>query len=218
MQILLLASTSLEISPLLRQCRDHGPDYLTRHNLDFLVSGVGLLASAYAIQKQIQLKRPDLIIQAGVAGSFEASRPRGSVWVVSDDRMADQGVREKNGFQDIFEMGLAKPGQFPYKQGKLPNPHKELIRKTGLKKVSAVTVNQITSGQPASRMIRQKYNASLESMEGAALHYTCLMEQVPFLQIRAVSNMVGVRDKKKWDLRGAIENLNISLLDILTRI
>ncbi len=55
----------------------------------------------------------------------------------------------------------------------------------------------------------------VESMEGAALHYTCLEEGIAFLQLRAVSNTVGERNKTKWDIRAAIDGLNDRLIRLL---
>jgi futalosine hydrolase len=55
-------------------------------------------------------------------------------------------------------------------------------------------------------------------MEGAALHYVCLQENIPFVQIRSVSNYVGERDKTKWKIQEAIENLNRELLLMINRI
>jgi len=52
-------------------------------------------------------------------------------------------------------------------------------------------------------------------MEGAGLHYVCLQENIPFLQLRAVSNDVGQRDKSKWDLSTSIGALNKELTNIL---
>ena len=40
-------------------------------------------------------------------------------------------------------------------------------------------------------------------MEGAALHYACIMEHIPFIQLRAVSNFVGERDKNKLENDGS---------------
>jgi futalosine hydrolase len=54
-------------------------------------------------------------------------------------------------------------------------------------------------------------------MEGAAVHYVGLMENVPFLQLRSISNLVGERDKKKWKLPLSIKNLNQTLIDLLKR-
>ena len=45
-------------------------------------------------------------------------------------------------------------------------------------------------------------------MEGAALHYTCLMEKIPFIQLRSISNYIAERDKTKWDMKRSIINLN----------
>ena len=61
-------------------------------------------------------------------------------------------------------------------------------------------------------------DAVIESMEGAALHYVALMERVPFLQIRAVSNYAGERDKRKWNFGDSIGNLNRELVRIVTQV
>ena len=63
-----------------------------------------------------------------------------------------------------------------------------------------------------------QFNADIETMEGAALHYVCLQEDIPFIQIRTISNFVGERDKTKWKLKDAIENLNIELDKLYNKI
>jgi futalosine hydrolase len=40
-------------------------------------------------------------------------------------------------------------------------------------------------------------------MEGAVGAQLCLLYGVPFLEVRAISNLVGDRDRTLWDLRGA---------------
>ena len=57
----------------------------------------------------------------------------------------------------------------------------------------------------------------MESMEGASLHYICLMENIPFLQLRAISNIAGERNKKKWKMDEAIINLNKELVRVLNQ-
>jgi futalosine hydrolase len=54
-------------------------------------------------------------------------------------------------------------------------------------------------------------------MEGAALHYTALMEGVPFLQLRAISNYIGERDKSMWKMAEAVSRLNEELQKLLTK-
>ena len=52
-------------------------------------------------------------------------------------------------------------------------------------------------------------------MEGAALHYVCLMEKIPFIQLRSISNYIGERNKKKWNMQESINNLNEHLIRLI---
>jgi futalosine hydrolase len=63
-----------------------------------------------------------------------------------------------------------------------------------------------------------KFDPQIETMEGAALHYICLQENVPFLQLRSISNYVGERNKEKWKLKEAIDNLNEALVKIVDKL
>jgi futalosine hydrolase len=55
-------------------------------------------------------------------------------------------------------------------------------------------------------------------MEGAALHYVALRENIEFLQLRSFSNYIAERNKKNWNMRTSIENLNHTLIRILEKI
>jgi futalosine hydrolase len=55
-------------------------------------------------------------------------------------------------------------------------------------------------------------------MEGSALHYVCLMENIPFIQLRSISNYIGERNKKKWDMQDSIKNLNNELVKLVKKI
>ena len=55
-------------------------------------------------------------------------------------------------------------------------------------------------------------------MEGAAFHYVCLQQKIPFIQLRAISNYVGERNKTKWKMKEAIINLNEKLIFLLTEL
>lgn len=52
-------------------------------------------------------------------------------------------------------------------------------------------------------------------MEGAALHYICRDVNIPFIQIRSVSNYVGERNKAHWKMKEAIYQLNETLLQYI---
>ena len=115
----------------------------------------------------------------------------------------------------VEDVGLADPDAQPFSRGKLTNPYGRLLAFTGVPAAGALTVNEITTDPGRIAWYRQNSNAMLESMEGAPLHYVCLRESIPFLQLRSVSNTVGVRDKTKWDIPLAISRLNEHLTRIL---
>jgi futalosine hydrolase len=55
-------------------------------------------------------------------------------------------------------------------------------------------------------------------MEGAALHFVCLMEKVPFIQIRSISNISGDRDKSRWNIKEAIKSLHEQLVIMIQKL
>jgi len=52
-------------------------------------------------------------------------------------------------------------------------------------------------------------------MEGAAFMYACLIRQVRFAEVRAVSNIVEKRNRAAWKIGEAIDNLNAAALHVL---
>ena len=205
--ILVVAATAKEINPFIE---------LTRtgeiNNTDILITGIGLTASTYHLAKQLALKKYDLIIQAGVAGSFDLRIPLGAVVAVKQDTIADQSVIELQKLKTLFDLKLVPQDQYPYKKGWLINPNKEVFKKINVKNVKGVSVNQISTSKQMIKFYRDVFDPVTESMEGAALHYVCLLENIPFVQIRSISNYIGERNKQKWDMMDSIANLNATLI------
>ena len=77
-----------------------------------LISGIGQLQTAYALQNRIRLGRPGLVIQAGIGGA-PAIDDIGKVYAIRSECIADLGVMEKPGFTEYFRHGSGKPGSVP---------------------------------------------------------------------------------------------------------
>jgi futalosine hydrolase len=213
MEILLTAATSFEIQPTIDYLKDgNGSVSVTP-----LITGVGGLSTSYALTRQIGIARPAVVVQAGIAGCLTDKKP-GEVLVVSEEVLADLGVWEDQRFKSLFDMKLADPDSFPFAGGRLPNPYSSLLALTDLEPVRAMTVNEITTSADRIRWHQQNTAAIVESMEGGPLHYVCLQTGVPFLQLRSVSNAVGVRDKTKWNIPLAIARLNEELIILLEKL
>ena len=203
MQILIVAATEFEIAPFLKAST----------SVDFLITGVGSPMAVYHIAKRLQQIDYKLVIQAGIAGSFTSSLQPGEAVIVKQDCFADLGILENNNFSSLFDAGFADENEFPFTNGWLPCPE-TFTEIFSFEEVTGVTVNTVTDNEAQSELLRNKFDPQIETMEGAALHYTCLQEKVPFIQLRTISNYVGERDKSKWKMKEAIENLNIALQKI----
>ncbi len=224
MDILLAAATSFEIQPTIDFLRAESPTRIsdavptrTTRTIATLITGVGSTATTWSLMRQINHHRPDLIIQAGIAGCF-TGRPHGDVLAVEEEVLADLGVWEDHRFNSLFDLKLTGPDIPPFSSGRLINPYRRLLHLTALEPVRSATVNEITTDPDRIRWHQQNTAAVVEGMEGGALHYVCLREKIAFLQLRAVSNDIGVRDKTKWDIRLAIGRLNEELIRLLEQL
>ena len=204
MKLLVVAPTEMEIVPFLKQ----------HDQPDILITGPGAPGMIYHLTKKILTEKYDLAIQARIAGTFDNCFTLEEVVLVKEDTSADLGMDENGCFRTLFETGFIDNNDWPYTDGRLVNSH-PIFDTTKLPVANALTVNKITSDPSQIKMMQQKFAAEVESMEGAAFHYVCLQENIPFLQIRAISNTVGERDKAKWRIKNAVANLNRELLEII---
>lgn len=177
------------------------------HQIARWTTGIGMLHAAHELTARLWEERPDLVIQTGIAGAFDTRRhPLGTACCIARDSQADLGVLEVDGWKDVFQMGLAGPSDHPYQMGWLVNPHTALTERCGLPKASGVTVNRVGTEPAWIEGLLRRLEPDVETMEGAALHYTCLRGSVPFLQIRGISNRVGERDKSAWRIGEALRS------------
>lgn len=216
MHILVIAATNHEIGQTANFFSGKKNDR-SENTIEVMITGVGLVSTTYFLTKYINKTKPDIIIQAGIAGCFQLGK-NNTIFVVNRDIISDMGVTENNIFKDIFDLNLAGKNDSPFNDGWLINPYQKLLLASGFEQVNAVSVNEITTNANMIDWYQQKYQPVVESMEGAALHYVCLLEKIPFLQIRAVSNYIGERDKTKWSIKEAISILNENLISLIKKI
>ena len=205
MKLLITSATKMEL-PILNS---------SKNVVDTCISGIGCAITMFHLQEALQNNNYDLVIQTGIAGSFDLKKNGlGKVVLAETDAFADLGVSESNDFRTLFELNFLAENSFPFTDGILVNNH-TLLEKIELPSVKAITVNTVTDDRSKIKQLQSKFSADIETMEGAALHYICLQKKIPFLQIRSISNEVGERNKENWKIKEALENLNISLNKII---
>jgi len=186
------------------------------HDVDLLVTGVGMVATASWCSRLLASARFDLTLNLGVCGSFKTAIVPGSVVHVVSDRLGELGAEDGDRFLTIQQMGLLRDDEFPFKGGRLvngsPPPNPTLAN---LRAVDGITVSTVHGDEASIAAVSERFGPDVESMEGAAFMYCCLIHGVPFAQVRAVSNIVERRNRGAWKLPEAIAALGAEGLRIL---
>jgi futalosine hydrolase len=221
LRILLVAATSAEADAMRKICiaDDFQGGYSFGNNqIDILITGVGSVAVSWAMTKWLSSNsRPDLAMNAGIAGSFRDDFKIGDVLIPVWDCFADAGIETGSGFLTLAEAGLDDPDRFPFTEGKIVADNKFIrLALKRLRPAKAITVNTASGSESTIDRILGKYDPDIETMEGAAFFYICSREGIPFIAMRSISNRIGPRDKEKWDIPLAIERLSEKLGEFLT--
>jgi futalosine hydrolase len=202
MKILIVSATAMEIAPFVANNLE----------VDILITGVGAPACMYTLTKKLQQNVYDFVIQAGIAGTFKNNFALANTYIVTHDLFADLGISENEMFYTLFDTGFVDANTMPYTNGWLEN---DGVINVGLPTAKNITVNTVSDNFDITEMYKRKFDADIESMEGAAFHFVCLQEKIPFLQLRSISNFVGERSKTNWKIKEAIDGLNENLKRIV---
>lgn len=220
MQLTVVSATPYEILPFqnfLEDTYQRFNNHIYQHEhleVEVLVTGPGIANTAFNLGRYLAVKRPSLLLNAGIAGALDPTLQAGEVVHVISEEFADFGAEEADGtFLDIHQLGLIESDAFPYSGGKLKNPDAGAY--AFLPAVEGLTVNKVHGTETSIKQLKNRTNARIESMEGAAFFMACLLERVPFLEIRSISNQVEPRNREAWDIPLAINNLNATLIELI---
>jgi futalosine hydrolase len=144
-----------------------------------------------------------LVVSAGIAGGFPPHAPVGSLVVADEITAADLGAETAEGFVPVTELGF---GAVTHR------PPAALVRAavaaTGARAGAVLTVSTVTGTAARAAALRARHPTALaEAMEGFGVAEAAGAHGVPVLEIRAVSNPVGPRDRAAWRIGDALAAL-----------
>jgi futalosine hydrolase len=84
--------------------------------------------------------------------------------------------------------------------------------------VNGITVNTVHGRDQSIAAVAARVSPQVESMEGAAFMYACLVNGQRFAQVRAVSNVVERRNREAWKLADAVASLGAVSLRMLNEL
>jgi futalosine hydrolase len=214
MKLLLVAATKAEIEPLISLYNYDGEAIAVGNNeLNIIITGVGMTATAYALGRELAVKKYDLAINAGIAGSFDPAITIGEIVLVGEDHFAELGAENDEDFLTIDEMQFGEGRIIPLTPG---FPVSDELTK--LKQVTGITVNTVHGNTGSIERIIKRLYPQTESMEGAAFFYACNHANIPSLQFRAISNYVEKRNTANWNIPVAVNNLTAYLTGLFNQL
>ena len=219
-KILLVAATAMEVKLLTNECTFKGSrsDNFKTYafgpvNFDLLITGIGTTFTTFFLTQALLSESYSLVVDTGIAGSLSETARIGDVVNVVEEEFADLGIEKENEILTLFDSGFMHPDEFPFENRVLKADADHYA--SMLPRVKGITSN-ISHGRESSiNELKNRFSATVESMEGAAVFFVCRWLGVPCIQIRAISNRVEPRSKAVWDIPLALENLKNSLQKVL---
>ena len=215
--LLLLSPTRLEAAFLKGRRFDfHGRAGLRGEGWVWLECGIGKVNTAATLAAFAQRRRFARVLLFGIAGAYAGSGLQiGDCALADKEIQADLGVREGGmkglGFPTLVVGSDPYHNRFPLDQAFTA----ELKEKLGLPGKQFLTRDLVSENPTEARELARRWEAEVENMEGAAFAQACLWLGLPGAELRAVSNLAGVRDKAQWRVRQAVEGLEQHILRII---
>lgn len=201
------------VLPSLEQGKPVDFEFAGRPGL-LLVTGIGVINTSFVLGQVLAKKDVGLVILAGIAGTFVPERfPIGSSCTVKTEIWPEYGLKTGDNVDPKgLGFSLAEIDGSPIWDRVELCSGKSLVnsgldRLAKLPEAVSLTVSGVTATTDGASRFRNEFAADIENMEGFAAAYACALSGVDICQVRTVSNLVGSRDSKDWDLRGALAEL-----------
>ncbi len=221
MPLLLITATKLEAKlfheelALKKENFALGELYRYKSNIYLAHLGIAKVNTAAGLAILIDKLKPSKVIQFGIAGAYPNSSLEITELVLASSEMhIDCGLKTDKSWQGMKELGFSLLEKDKNYYNLFPTNsklNKEFLE-FGIKAVSFATSETVTASHSDALRIEQSLAVAVESMEGAAAAQVCLALDTAFAEIRAISNVVGERDKSKWQIEKAVLKLNKKII------
>jgi len=233
-----VTSETRELQPLLQsaraiECAQHQAWRGQLHGQEVLLVAGGIGKANAAATTAVALERysPHGVICFGSAGAYRDSGLQiGDLVLPQTEIMADEGVACRGHFLDFEALGfpsVERPverfNRFPAPE-KLHTPAARLLSSTTTRLAAnfsqgqCLTVSSCSGTGEMGDRLAQHWQGVCENMEGAAVAQVCSAWDVPWLEVRAISNLVEDRDTSRWDLAKASRHAQIAVAEIVQHI
>lgn len=175
---------------------------------DVMLAGVGAASAAARTAAAIAAKRYSMVVSAGIGGGFVGQAEVGSLVVADSIVAADLGAESPEGFLSLDALGFGS-ARIRVDAG-LAARAADALRAAGLtaRTGAVLTTSTVTgSTKTALALAARVPGAAAEAMEGFGVATAARDRGIPVMEIRAISNPVGPRDRAAWRIDQALAAL-----------
>jgi futalosine hydrolase len=177
--------------------------------------GMGKTNAAQGLTALLETHSVQGVIGFGVGGAYPGSGlETGDLALATREIYGDEGVAAPDSWLSTREIGIPlveRDGArvfnvFDLDEGRVARAG-ESLRRAGLAATAGpfVTVSACSGTLARGAELAERFGAVCESMEGAAYAHVAALYDVPFLEVRGISNLVENRDLSRWRLHDAAE-------------
>ncbi len=195
-------------------------------------AGPGIVNTAQSLTAMVEKKLPSLILMIGCAGGFQqAGLAIGDIGIATEEIDAHLGIEpdENGGLPSPLPFNIGFLGETPVKHRIRLNQDMTLFaeqviqhrfenERVTIRSGPFITVSTITASDRRAALYYDTYRPCMESMEGVAAAYVAGLYDVPFIEIRAVSNLVGNRNRNAWNIPLACQRSCAAALTLINEI
>ena len=190
--------------------------------------GMGKVNAAHASTVMITEFGPEALIVFGIGGAYPSSGAQIRDVVLAREEIAgDEGVLTKDGFRDTEYIGIplirtaSSVLYTTFPAAPLLERSLRALRSSSTRDRANVhvgpfvTLSTCTGTSTRALELEGRYHGLCENMEGAAAAQVAALHEVPWIEVRGISNIVEDRDLTKWDIAGASLTAQKAVLTIL---
>jgi futalosine hydrolase len=170
-----------------------------REEVATLVTGVGPIEAACVLAAALASSRYRLVVNAGLAGTFDGAARIGDGVVVGDETIE---LNLESGAPLTLPAGVKLIGS-----ASSAVPLVARLQGKGFPVLRGVTVARVTSSEATARRLAGELGAQVESMEGFAALRAAALAGVPAIELRGISNRCGDRERSGWNFTAGLAGL-----------
>ncbi len=205
-RILIAAAVQAEHDAILQALPDHA-----RRRCDVIIVGVGPASAAATTAAHLatQDERYRIVVSAGIGGGFAPHAPIGSIVLASQSIAADLGSETPDqGFIPVDTLGFGRSVIDADASHTRRVAQALQASSIPVHIGSVLTVSTTTgSAETTAALVQRIPDAAAEGMEGFGVAMAAELFRLPIMEIRAISNQVGPRDRDSWRIPDALKSL-----------